>query len=489
MEITLRSRGPVIRAEASASDPYAALDLAAEKLDARLRKQHDKRFSRRGARRIPAAEVPDHVPGVATLNGSGASTAQEQEQAVPTKKIGSLEVQGDGPLVVREKTHVAAPMTLDQALYEMELVGHDFYLFVDSETKEPSVVYRRHAYDYGVIHLRTDTMVTENHSPRRAEPSAADPPGDSTAGAPGARVRPRGTGVPPPGGRTGTPVTVRHGIMAAAAQQVGRCLGLAMVRTTGHSLQGRNAMADSFGPMRDEDADDGVVGMGPDADTPRKEPIRVLVVDDHALFRRGLEIVLAAEEDIQVVGEAGDGAEAVEKAADLLPDIVLMDVRMPKRGGIEACTSIKEVAPSAKIIMLTISDEEADLYDAIKAGATGYLLKEISTDEVATAIRAVADGQSQISPSMASKLLTEFKSMIQRTDERRLVPAPRLTDRELEVLKLVATGMNNRDIAKELFISENTVKNHVRNILEKLQLHSRMEAVVYAMREKILEIR
>ena len=173
---------------------------------------------------------------------------------------------------------------------------------------------------------------------------------------------------------------------------------------------------------------------------PRKEPIRVLVVDDHALFRRGLEIVLAQEEDIQVVGEAGDGAEAVDKAADLLPDIVLMDVRMPKRGGIEACTSIKEVAPSAKIIMLTISDEEADLYDAIKAGATGYLLKEISTDEVATAIRAVADGQSQISPSMASKLLTEFKSMIQRTDERRLVPAPRLTDRELEVLKLVATG-------------------------------------------------
>ncbi|WP_328669432.1 response regulator transcription factor [Streptomyces sp. NBC_00328] len=248
-------------------------------------------------------------------------------------------------------------------------------------------------------------------------------------------------------------------------------------------------MADSFGPMRAGDTDGGVAASGPDGGSSRKEPIRVLVVDDHALFRRGLEIVLAAEEDIQVVGEAGDGAEAVDKAADLLPDIVLMDVRMPKRGGIEACTSIKEVAPSAKIIMLTISDEEADLYEAIKAGATGYLLKEISTDEVATAIRAVADGQSQISPSMASKLLTEFKSMIQRTDERRLVPAPRLTDRELEVLKLVATGMNNRDIAKELFISENTVKNHVRNILEKLQLHSRMEAVVYAMREKILEIR
>ncbi|HET6634352.1 MAG TPA: response regulator transcription factor [Streptomyces sp.] len=222
---------------------------------------------------------------------------------------------------------------------------------------------------------------------------------------------------------------------------------------------------------------------------PRAEPIRVLVVDDHALFRRGLEIVLAQEPDIQVVGEAGDGAEAVDKATDLLPDIVLMDVRMPRRGGIEACTAIKEAAPSAKIIMLTISDEEADLYDAIKAGATGYLLKEISTDEVSTAIRAVADGQSQISPSMAAKLLTEFKAMIQRTDESKLVPAPKLTDREVEVLKLVATGKNNRDIAKELFISENTVKNHVRNILEKLQLHSRMEAVVYAMREKILEIR
>ncbi|WP_027764965.1 response regulator [Streptomyces hazeniae] len=254
-------------------------------------------------------------------------------------------------------------------------------------------------------------------------------------------------------------------------------------------------MADSFGPAMSVPGARQPAGA-PDAeeaagshDPSRKEPIRVLVVDDHALFRRGLEIVLAQEEDIQVVGEAGDGAEAVEVAADLLPDIVLMDVRMPKRSGIEACTALKEVAPSAKIIMLTISDEEADLYDAIKAGATGYLLKEISTDEVSTAIRAVADGQSQISPSMAAKLLTEFKSMIQRTDESKLVPAPRLTDRELEVLKLVATGKNNRDIAKELFISENTVKNHVRNILEKLQLHSRMEAVVYAMREKILEIR
>jgi two-component system NarL family response regulator len=218
------------------------------------------------------------------------------------------------------------------------------------------------------------------------------------------------------------------------------------------------------------------------------DPIRVLVVDDHALFRRGLEMVLEQEPDIDVVGEAEDGAEAVSKATETTPDIVLLDVRMPKRGGIDACTAIKDAVPSAKIIMLTISDEEADLYDAIKAGAMGYLLKEISIEEVASAIRAVHGGQSLISPSMASKLLNEFASMIKRGDERQQVPAPRLTDREMEVLRLVAKGLNNRDIAKQLFISENTVKNHIRNILEKLQLHSRMEAVVYAVREKLLEI-
>ncbi len=216
-------------------------------------------------------------------------------------------------------------------------------------------------------------------------------------------------------------------------------------------------------------------------------PIRVLVVDDHALFRRGLEMVLAQEPDIDVVGEAGDGAEAVELAADLLPDVILMDIRMPRRSGIEACSAIKEVVPSAAIVMLTISDEEADLFEALKAGATGYLLKEISIDEVATAIRAVAGGQSLISPSMATKLISEFASMTKES-ARESVPAPRLTERELEVLRLVARGMNNRDIARMLYISENTVKNHIRNILEKLQLHSRMEAVVYAVREKLLEI-
>jgi two-component system NarL family response regulator len=138
--------------------------------------------------------------------------------------------------------------------------------------------------------------------------------------------------------------------------------------------------------------------------------------------------------------------------------------------------------------MLTISDEEADLYDAIKAGAMGYLLKEISIEEVASAIRAVHGGQSLISPSLASKLITEFATMRRGGDDPKQVPAPRLTDRELEVLKLVAKGLANRDIAKQLYISENTVKNHIRNILEKLQLHSRIQAVAYALREKILEI-
>lgn len=226
----------------------------------------------------------------------------------------------------------------------------------------------------------------------------------------------------------------------------------------------------------------------PETDT---DAIRVLVVDDHALFRRGLEMVLRSEPDIEVVGEASDGHEALEKAGDLLPDVVLMDVRMPKSSGIEACRAVKEVAPSAKIVMLTISDEEDDLFEAVKAGATGYLLKEISIEEVASAVRSVHGGQSLINPSMAAKLINEFASLARRedTDERpQQLPAPRLTEREMEVLRLVARGLNNRDIAKELFISENTVKNHVRNILEKLQLHSRMEAVVYAVRENLLKI-
>ncbi len=219
------------------------------------------------------------------------------------------------------------------------------------------------------------------------------------------------------------------------------------------------------------------------------EPIRTMIVDDHALFRRGLEMVLDEEADIEVVGQASDGSEAVEKAGESLPDVVLMDIRMPRSSGIQACRAMKEVAPSAKIVMLTISDEEEDLFEAIRAGASGYLLKDLPLDEVAETVRAVHGGQSLINPSMAGKLLTEFATLAKRDGQERVqqVPAPRLTDREMQVLKLVARGMNNRDIAKELFISENTVKNHVRNILEKLQIHSRMEAVMVAVREKLIE--
>ncbi|HET8561106.1 MAG TPA: response regulator transcription factor [Marmoricola sp.] len=216
------------------------------------------------------------------------------------------------------------------------------------------------------------------------------------------------------------------------------------------------------------------------------EPVRVIVVDDQELFRRGLVMLLGVEPDIEVVGEAGDGVTATDLAVSTIPDVVLLDVRMPKRSGLQACMRIKEEVPSTRIIMLTVSDEEGDLYEAVKNGASGYLLKDSSIEEVAQAIRVVAEGQSLISPSMAIKLIDEFKEM-SRSD-RDQVPTPRLTDRELEVLRLVARGLNNREAAKELFISENTVKNHVRNILEKLQLHSRMEAVMYAVREKLLDI-
>jgi DNA-binding NarL/FixJ family response regulator len=218
------------------------------------------------------------------------------------------------------------------------------------------------------------------------------------------------------------------------------------------------------------------------------DKLRVLVVDDHALFRRGLQMVLGDEADIEVAGEAADGDEAVERAKELMPDVVLMDVRMPGRSGIEATREIREALPHVRILMLTVSDEEGDLYEAIKAGASGYLLKETSPEEVPEAIRSVVDGQSRISPAMASKLLTEFATVRGRTRDRQGVPPPVLTEREMEVLRLVARGLNNRDIARELFISENTVKNHVRNILEKLHLHSRMEAVVYAVRQNLLEL-
>jgi two-component system NarL family response regulator len=230
-----------------------------------------------------------------------------------------------------------------------------------------------------------------------------------------------------------------------------------------------------------------VTGQGANEDDARQGAIRVVICDDHAVFRRGLTMVLAPEDDIEVVAEAADGSEGIELVTALVPDVVLMDVRMPKVNGIEATRRIVDAVPTARVLVLTVSDDEDDLYAAVKAGATGYLLKEISIDEVANAIRTAVTGQSLISPSMASKLLLEFNNLARQAEERIVVP--RLTDRELQVLKLVARGLSNREVAEELFISENTVKNHVRNILEKLHLHSRMEAVVYAVREKLLDIK
>jgi len=216
------------------------------------------------------------------------------------------------------------------------------------------------------------------------------------------------------------------------------------------------------------------------------QPIRVLIADDHALFRRGLRTVLELDGDIVVVDEADDGFAAVERAEAHVPDVVLMDVRMPRCGGIEACQAIKERVPSARIVMLTMSDEESDLFEAVRAGANGYVLKDVPGDEIAAGIRAVQGGDSLISPSMASKLLAEFAQMRRRGQQMVADHLPRLTDREGEVLALVARGLGNREIGKELFISENTVKSHVRNILEKLQLHTRMEAAMYAVRQNLI---
>lgn len=209
----------------------------------------------------------------------------------------------------------------------------------------------------------------------------------------------------------------------------------------------------------------------------------MLLVDDQELFRRGVSMVLSSDPELDLV-EVGDGDAAVRAVENTPADVVLLDVRMPGRSGVDTCRAIKTISPSTGIIMLTASDEESDLYESIKSGASGYLLKDGSTyDQVLEAVRVVAAGQSLISPTMATKLLDEFVHMTKAP----AAPSASLTQRELEVLRLVARGHGNKAIAEELFISENTVKNHIRNMLEKLQMKSRMEAAMYAVRENLLD--
>ena len=212
----------------------------------------------------------------------------------------------------------------------------------------------------------------------------------------------------------------------------------------------------------------------------------MLVADRQPLFRRGVADVLAAEEDLVLVGETDDGLAVLDLVTRLDADVVLLDLAIPG-GGVDACALLRRSRPAARVVVVADADDDADLGGAVRAGARGYLLKDTTPDELVEAVRTVASGSSLLSPAMASRLLDEFAVLVRR-HEGPPEGAGSLSRRELEVLTLVAQGLNNRSIAEQLFISENTVKNHIRNIHEKLQVHSRMEAVVRAVREGVLQI-
>jgi DNA-binding NarL/FixJ family response regulator len=208
--------------------------------------------------------------------------------------------------------------------------------------------------------------------------------------------------------------------------------------------------------------------------------IRVLLVDDQALFREGLRTLLSVWPDLEVVGEAGDGEEAVATVVALHPDVVLMDLRMPVLDGVAATRRLRQELPTCKIIVLTTFDDDDHVFDGLRAGAVGYLLKDVPSEKLVEAIRAAAEGKSFLQPSIAAKVLTEFA---------RLTPTPApaaqslvepLSERELEILALLAAGDSNREIASQLFIAEGTVKNHVTNILGKLAVRDRTQAALKA---------
>ncbi|RLC91594.1 MAG: DNA-binding response regulator [Chloroflexi bacterium] len=214
------------------------------------------------------------------------------------------------------------------------------------------------------------------------------------------------------------------------------------------------------------------------------EQVRVLLVDDHTLFRRGIADALGEREGIEIVGEASDGLQAIEKARELMPDVVVMDLQMPRCNGVEACHALQAELPTVNVLVLTVSDKESDLFSAIKAGAKGYLLKDTEAEELGQAVVHIAKGGVIVSPSMASKLLTEFKT----GDAYQAEATSGLSQRETEILQEVAKGASNKEIASTLFISENTVKTHLRNILEKLHLANRSQAAAYAIRAGLVPI-
>lgn len=205
--------------------------------------------------------------------------------------------------------------------------------------------------------------------------------------------------------------------------------------------------------------------------------IRVLLVDDHSLFRSGVKALIQRDEDIEVIGEGGNALEGIELARSLRPDVVLMDISMPGIKGTKAIQALLEAAPSVNLLMLTVSENENDLFDAIRAGAKGYILKNIEPEDLIRSIKRVAGGEAVISGTLTGKIMDEFRNMIIQKEEHKEV----LTPREKEVLLLLAEGKSNKDIAVKLNLSESTVKIHIQHVLKKLNLKGRVQAAVYAM--------
>ena len=210
------------------------------------------------------------------------------------------------------------------------------------------------------------------------------------------------------------------------------------------------------------------------------KPIRVLLVDDHSLFRQGLSSLLSKEPGFAVVGEAQDGLDAIAKAKDLKPDLVLMDVSMPNCDGVEATRRLRQSFPTMKIVMLTILESDKKLFEAIKAGAHGYMQKNVKPELLFRTLRGVFSGEAAISRATAAKIMNEFADQARHgASEGR----DELTERELDVLQLLTQGMTNKEIGQKLHLAENTVKNHLKNILDKLQVENRVQAAALALRE------